>query len=151
MDAAIAELGAGRVGLRISPLFSFNGIDDPDPGPAFRYIAEEMSARGIAYLHVADTNTMAPRSTPAMAELLALMANTFGGPVVLNGGYDAERARRDIEKGDAAAVAFGRAFLANPDLPQRLAEGLPLNPPNFRTFYGGGAEGYTDYPEWQPA
>ena len=151
VDAAIAEVGAGRVGLRISPLFSFSGIDDPDPGPAFRYIAEEMSARGIAYLHIADTNTMAPRSTPVMAELLALMADTFDGPVVLNGGYDAERARRDIEAGDAAAIAFGRAFLANPDLPQRLAKGLPLNPPNFRTFYGGGAEGYTDYPEWQPA
>ena len=149
VDAAVEAIGPGRVALRISPLFAFNGIDDPDPGPAFRYIAEAMSERGIAYLHIADTNTMAPGTAPVMDEILAVMAETFGGPVVLNGGYDVDRARHDIEVGAAAAIAFGRAFLANPDLPARLAAGVALNEPNHRTFYGGSEAGYTDYPIWR--
>lgn len=148
VDAAVAAIGAGRVGLRISPLFAFNGIDDPDPGPAFRRIGEAMSERGIAYLHIADTGTMAPNARPVMDQILELMDNSFTGPVVLNGAYDVDRARRDLESGAASAIAFGRAFLANPDLPLRLAEGLPLNEPNPRTFYGGGEAGYTDYPSW---
>jgi N-ethylmaleimide reductase len=151
VDAAIGAVGAGRVGLRISPLFPFNGIDDPDPGPAYRLIATEISTRGLAFLHIADTATMAPNSVSSMPEILALMQDTTTVPVVLNGAYNAARARDDIASGAAEAVAFGRAFLANPDLPRRLAEGLELNKPNPKTFYGGADEGYTDYPSWQDA
>ena len=149
VDAVVAEVGRGRVGVRISPVFGFSGITDPDPGPAHRFIAAELSARAIAYLHLADTGTMAPGAQPRMDETIELMHGTFGGPVILNGGYDVDRARRDIARGEADAVAFGRAFLANPDLPARLAAGYPLNPPNPRTFYGGAETGYTDYPNWQ--
>lgn len=149
VDAAIGAIGAGRVGLRISPLFPFSGIDDPDPGPAHRLIASEVSKRAIAFLHIADTATMAPNSVSSMPEILALMQDSATVPVILNGAYDATRARDDIASGAADAIAFGRAFLANPDLPQRLAEGLELNKPNPKTFYGGGEEGYTDYSFWQ--
>jgi len=148
VDASIGAVGAGRVGLRISPLFPFNGIDDPDPGPAYRLIATEISHRGLAFLHIADTATMAPNAVSSMPEILALMAGSATVPVVLNGAYDATRARDDIASGAADAVAFGRAFLANPDLPRRLAEDLELNKPNPKTFYGGAEEGYTDYPFW---
>ena len=148
VDAVAAEVGGGRVGVRISPVFGFSGIADPDPGPVHRYIAAALSDRAIAFLHLADTGTMAPGAQPRMDEILALMQGTFGGPVVLNGGYDVERARRDIARGEASAIAFGRAFLANPDLPARLAAGYPLNPPDPRTFYGGAETGYTDYPSW---
>ncbi len=148
VDAAIAAIGAGRVGLRISPLFKFNGIADTDPGPAFRHIGEAMSERGIAYLHIADTGTMAPNAEPVMDQILDLMESSFTGPVVLNGAYDVARACHDLESGAASAIAFGRAFLANPDLPRRLADGLPLNAPNPRTYYGGDEAGYTDYPSW---
>ncbi|NQU37851.1 MAG: alkene reductase [Actinobacteria bacterium] len=148
VDAAIGAIGAGRVGVRISPLFPFNGIDDPNPGPAYRLIGNEVSKREIAFLHIADTATMAQGAASSMPEILALMGDSATVPVVLNGAYDAKRARDDIASGAAAAIAFGRAFLANPDLPRRLAEGLELNEPNPRTFYGGEAVGYTDYPSW---
>lgn len=148
VDAAIGAIRAGRVGLRVSPLFPFNGIDDPDPGPSYRLIATEISKRELAFLHIADTATMAPNAVSSMPEILALMRDSATVPVVLNGAYDATRARQDLASGAADAVAFGRAFLANPDLPRRLAEGLKLNEPNPKTFYGGAAEGYTDYPFW---
>ncbi len=149
VDSVIDRIGPGRVGLRISPLFPFNGIADPDPGPAHRLIATEMSDRNLAYLHIADTATMASNSTSLMPEILAVMQNSASLPVVLNGAYDADRARADIASGAADAIAFGRAFLANPDLPRRLADGLSLNKPDPRTFYGGDDLGYTDYPFWQ--
>ena len=142
------EAEADRVGLRLSPVFAASGIDDPDPGPVHRAIATAASDLGLAYLHLADTGTMMPGAEPRMDEVLDLMRGAFDGPVVLNGGYDAARARHEIATGDASAVAFGRAFLANPDLPRRLAEGLPLNPPDPGTFYGGDHSGYTDYPLW---
>jgi N-ethylmaleimide reductase len=148
VSAAAEAIGADRVGLRLSPVFGFSGIADPDPGPVHRAIAEAASQRGIAFLHLADTGTMAPGAEPRMHEVLELMRGSFDGPVVLNGGYDAGRARHEIATGEAAAVAFGRAFLANPDLPRRLAQGLPLNPPEPATFYGGDQAGYTDYPTW---
>ncbi len=146
--AAVDAVGADRVGLRLSPVFAASGIDDPDPGPVHRAIATAASDFGLAYLHLADTGTMMPGAEPRMDEVLDLMRGAFDGPVVLNGGYDAARARHEIATGDASAVAFGRAFLANPDLPRRLAEGLPLNPPDPGTFYGGDHSGYTDYPLW---
>ena len=148
VDAAAGGIGAGRVGLRISPLFPFNGIADPDPGPAHRLIAAEVSARKLAYLHIADTATMAANATSSMPEILALMQDSAHLPVVLNGAYDATRARADINSGAADSVAFGRAFLANPDLPRRLADDLELNEPDPRTYYGGDQHGYTDYPFW---
>lgn len=146
VDAATEAIGAERVGVRVSPLFGFSGIADPDPAPAYQLLGKELSQRSIAYLHVADTGTMAPNAESVMPQILAVMDGAFDGPVVLNGAYDAQRARDDIESGVADAIAFGRAFLANPDLPKRLAEGLELNTPDPKTFYGGGAHGYTDYP-----
>ncbi|MEI8083202.1 MAG: alkene reductase [Actinomycetes bacterium] len=148
VEAVSAQVGAGRVGVRISPLFAGNGIADPDPGPAFRHVGQTLNGLGIAYLHIADSGTMAPGAASRMDEILTLMGGAYNGPVVLNGAYDADRARRDIQAGDAAAIAFGRSFLANPDLPERLRAGHPLNPPDPGTFYGGAEAGYLDYPRW---
>ncbi len=144
-EAVAAAVGADRVGVRISPLFTGNGIADADPADTFTTAAALLNAHGLAYLHVADSSVMAPGVGERMAENLAAIGGAFTGPVVLNGAYDATRARADIADGNASAIAFGRAFLANPDLPARLFAGAPLNPPDPRTFYGGGATGYTDY------
>lgn len=145
MDAVLGEVPAGRVGVRVSPLFKLNGIDDADPAETFGYVCEHLGQRGIAYLHVADTDVM--RGTePKMEQILPFTRGKFEGVVMLNGAYTPERARQAIQHGDGDCIAFGRLFLANPDLPERIRQGGPYNEPNPATFYGGAAEGYTDYP-----
>lgn len=145
MDAVLGEVPAGRVGVRISPLFKLNGIDDADPAATFGHVSAHLSERGIAYLHVADTDVMRG-AEPTMAQMLPFTRGKFTGVVMLNGAYTPERARRAIQHGDGDCIAFGRLFLANPDLPARIRQNGPYNEPNPATFYGGGAEGYTDYP-----
>ena len=145
MDAVLGEVPAGRVGVRISPLFSLNGIADADPASTFGHVSEQLSRRGIAYLHVADTDVMAG-AAPKMEQMLGFTRGRFDGAVMLNGAYDPDRARTALNNGDGDLVAFGRLYLANPDLPERIRRGGPYNAPNPATFYGGAAEGYTDYP-----
>jgi N-ethylmaleimide reductase len=145
MDAVLGEVPAGRVGVRVSPLFKLNGIDDADPAETFGYVSEHLGKRGIAYLHVADTDVMRG-AEPQMEQILPFTRGKFDGVVMLNGAYTPERARQAIRRGDGDCIAFGRLFLANPDLPERIRQGGPYNEPNPATFYGGGAEGYTDYP-----
>lgn len=146
VDAISAEWGPDRIGVRLSPLFTGNGIIDDDPKPTFSFAGRELSARGIAYLHLADTSVMAPGVEQRTADLVEVMAGSYAGPVVLNGGFGAEGAREVIAKQWATAVAFGRPFIANPDLVERFRVGAELNTPDPVTYYGGGAPGYTDYP-----
>jgi N-ethylmaleimide reductase len=145
-EAVAGAVDPDRVGVRVSPLFRGNGIADEDPVETFHTVAALLEPMELAYLHVADTSVMAPGVGERMAEVLAAVGDAFTGPVVLNGAYDALRARADIAAGRGTAVAFGRAFLANPDLPARLFADAPLNSPDPGTFYGGAAAGYTDYP-----
>jgi N-ethylmaleimide reductase len=145
MDAVLGEVPAGRVGIRVSPLFTLNGIADANPAETYRYVSEHLSRRGIAYLHVADTDVMRG-AAPQMAQMLSFTRGKFDGVVMLNGAYTPERAREALRNNDGDCVAFGRLYLANPDLPARIRQGGPYNEPNPATFYGGGAEGYTDYP-----
>lgn len=146
VDAISAQWQPDRIGVRLSPLFRGNGIVDDDPRPTFTHVGRELSKRGIAYLHLADTSVMAPGVAQRTGELVDIMAGTYLGPVVLNGGFDAAGARQVIEKRWATAVAFGRPFIANPDLVERIRVGAVLNTPDPATFYGGGEAGYTDYP-----
>lgn len=146
VDAISGVWQPDRVGVRLSPIFGGNGIVDDDPHPTFSFVGDELSRRGISYLHLADTNVMAPGVAQRTGELVDVMAGSFLGPVVLNGGFDAAGAREVIANRWATAVAFGRPFIANPDLVERFRAGAELNEPDSATYYGGGAAGYTDYP-----
>ncbi len=142
VDAVAAVWGPERVGVRISPLSAFNSMDDSHPAELFGAFARELGERSLAYLHiVTDDGFSDDRSFDVLS-----LGEAFEGAVIAAGGFDAQSATEVVESGRADFVAFGRAFLANPDLPARLARGAELNAPDPSTFYGGGEEGYTDYP-----
>jgi len=145
MDAVLGEVPAGRVGVRLSPLFGLNGIADADPAETQGAVARHLGELGIAYLHVADTDVMRG-AEPQMDRILPFIRPNFPGVRMLNGAYDPQRARAALRDGDGELVAFGRLYLANPDLPERIRRGGPYNEPDPATFYGGAARGYTDYP-----
>ena len=143
-DAVIDTWSSDRVAVRISPVGSFNGTEDPDGAEAGLYVAGELGRRDLAFLHLSEPDWA---GGPVLDDdyRRALRA-AHPGPIVGAGNYDLAKAERLLEAGLVDAAAFGRPFIANPDLPRRLAEGLPLNPQRPETFYGGDAEGYTDYP-----
>jgi N-ethylmaleimide reductase len=138
-DVVVAAIGRSRVGVKLSPMNAFNDIADSDPQHSFGYVARELGRRGLAYLHVTRGGDDGRFDWSALR-------NAFGGSFMLNGDYDARRALEALAGGAADLIAFGVAFLANPDLVERLRRGAALNAPHRPTFYGGGAEGYTDYP-----
>jgi N-ethylmaleimide reductase len=138
LDAAIAAIGGGRVGIRLSPGNPFNDIADPDVEATYTHLFAELGKRDVAYLHLYGTQP--GFDVPALAKRLS------GARLILNGGYDRARAEAELAAGRAEAISFGSSFLANPDLPARLRLGAPLTPPDSTTFYGGDARGYTDYP-----
>ena len=135
--AAIDAWGESQcIGIRISPLNPFNGMADDNPMETYSYLVGELEKLNLAYLHVLAYDD----------ELLAMIRKTFSGVLIVNGGFDREKGDAVLGNGSADAVSFGSTFLANPDLPIRFKLNAPLNAPNPATFYGGGAEGYTDYP-----
>jgi N-ethylmaleimide reductase len=139
--AVAAEIGAHRTGLRLSPGNPFNGIDEPDPEPVYTALLQTVEPLGLAYLHVCDVPDTA---------LLARLRKHFTGTFILNpAAGDRPAGPEDlglVEDGSADLLAFGRQFLANPDLPRRLAAGGPFNTPERSSFYGGDDTGYLDYP-----
>lgn len=137
-DAVIGVWGADRVGLHLSPRADAHDMGDSDPQALFTQIARDMAERDIAFLCL--------REYVAEDSLLPQIRDAFGGPVIANEGMTPELARKLIAEGRADAVAFGRDFIATPDLVSRIRDGLPLNAHEPETFYRGGAEGYTDYP-----
>ncbi|MET3723562.1 alkene reductase [Sphingomonas trueperi] len=146
-QAAIDAFGADRVGVRLSPSGTYGSMFDSDPQATFGYVARKLDALSIAYLHVVEprikgTELIAEAEPVAVRHLRPL----FRGTLIAAGGFDGASAEALLAAGDADAVAFGRAFIANPDLPERLRLGLPLNAYDRATFYGGDARGYTDYP-----
>lgn len=142
LDASIEVWGADRVGLRLSPLNSYNSMMDSDPVALTTYMARQCSARGIAYLHMMRADFLGQQS----GDVMTPARQHFNGTLIGNMGYTAEEAELAIAEGRLDAVAFGTSFLANPDLPARIASGAPLNAPRPDKFYTPGAEGYTDYP-----
>jgi N-ethylmaleimide reductase len=141
--------GSGRVGVRLSPYGTFNDMSDSDPVALFSYVLEQLSALKIAYIHMIEpratsaggsdaVNAQAPSSSQ-------LFRRKFSGTFISAGGYNPELARAAVGSGEVDAVAFGRFFISNPDLVERIRLGKDLSPYNRATFYGGAEKGYTDY------
>ena len=143
-EAVAGVVGPGRVGVRLSPLNPYNDIADGDPRGTFGYAAKELGRLGLGYLHLTrggDTGYFD----------WAALRRAFGGRVILNGGFDLAQADAALADGIADLVAFGTAYLANPDLAERLRQGAALNPPRRESFYGGDERGYIDYPTLEGA
>ncbi len=145
VDAVIGEWDAAHVGIRISPLGIFNGLNDADGEAMGLYLAAEFTKRGLAYLHLSEPDWA---GGPALGmEFREKLRVAFPGVIVAAGNYTLGKAQPLLEAGLIDAVAFGRPFIANPDLPARLKTGHALNEGRLELYYGGGAEGYTDYPK----
>ncbi|MCJ8519326.1 N-ethylmaleimide reductase [Pseudorhizobium tarimense] len=158
VDAVTGEIGAGRTGLRLSPTTPANGISDVDPQALFNCVAEQLATRDLSFIHVIEGATGGERgfqydgTTFDYDAFKAAFRNASGKAAwMVNNGYDREAAMQAVESGRADLVSFGRLFIANPDLVERLKLGAALNEPDRDTFYGGGAKGYTDYPTLQSA
>jgi N-ethylmaleimide reductase len=152
MQAIAQEIGGDRVGLRLSPVTPANDASDSDPQPLFEHVVRALGPLNLAYLHLIEGSTGGARDYVQgdkafdYAALRAQYRAAGGnGAWMVNNGYDRNLAQDSLAH-DADLVAFGRMFIANPDLPRRLREGAPLNTPDRATFYGGAAIGYTDYP-----
>jgi len=141
-DAVAGVWGADRVGMHLAPRMDSHDMGDSDSLATFTYVGRELGKRGLAFLCAREAQK--PDSIgPAIKD-------AFGGVYIANEGFTQESAARALADGTADAVAFGKLFIANPDLPIRFAKHTPLNPPDTKTFYAGGAEGYIDYPALEP-
>ena len=144
VDAVVAEWSADRVGIRLSPLGIFNGLSDLGQEEMAFYLAEELAKRNLAFLHLSEPDWA---GGPAYTEAFrAAMRARYSGVIIGAGGYSAEKAETLIGQSFIDAAAFGRSYIANPDLVERIRQNAPLNAPEPATFYGGGEAGYTDYP-----
>ncbi len=146
---AVSEVwGADRVGVRISPVHTFNSMYDSQPHLTFGYVAKQLNRFGLAYLHVVGSRygdgAYPVHSLQPFEE--RMLREAFKGTYMANAGYDRDRALAALQSGEADLIAFGALFIANPDLPLRLARNASLNVPDVSTFYGGDEKGYTDYP-----
>jgi N-ethylmaleimide reductase len=148
LDAVTGSWPAGRVGVRLTPENSFNSMSDSDPQAHFRYFLGQLRTRGLAYAHLVEGDMMS--KSAGTADYRALKSE-FGGTYIANNGYDLDRATSAVRNGSADLVSLGAPFLANPDLVRRYREGLPLNVPDFSTFYAGGESGCNDYPSYARA
>ncbi|UZG44684.1 alkene reductase [Caldimonas thermodepolymerans] len=148
MRAVTAEIGAGRTGVRLSPVTPSNDAYDSNPQPLFNYVVEQLAPMGLAYLHVVEGQTGGARDLTDQGRPFdyAQLRQRFPGPWMVNNGYDRQMALDAVASGAADLVSVGRAFIANPDLGRRWRENAPLNALDPSTLYGGGAKGYTDYP-----
>ncbi|WP_186419715.1 alkene reductase [Bosea sp. CS1GBMeth4] len=148
VDAVTRVFPKERVGIRISPVSPANDARDSDPQALFGHLVAELDKRGIAFIHVVEGATREARDyLPFDYQALR---KAFRGAYIANNGFTRELAIAAVENGEADLVAFGRLFIANPDLPERLRLNAPLNTPDVATFYGGDARGYTDYPALAP-
>ncbi|PKO41657.1 MAG: alkene reductase [Betaproteobacteria bacterium HGW-Betaproteobacteria-3] len=152
MTAVAGEIGGDRTGLRLSPVTPANDASDPQPQPLFEHVVRQLAPLGLAYLHLIEGQTGGARDymqgeKPFDYAALRAAYRAAGGRAawMVNNGYDGALANQSLAAG-ADLVAFGKLFIANPDLVRRLREEKPLNEPDRTTFYGGGAKGYTDYP-----
>jgi N-ethylmaleimide reductase len=143
--AVVESWSADRVGIRLSPISPANDIADSDPEPLFLHVVDELNRFNLAYLHVVEGATQGPREVPGGFDLQRLR-RAFNGVYMANNGYDLEMAIRARAENLADIVAFGRLYIANPDLVERFETGAPLAKLDPATLYGGDAHGYTDYP-----
>ena len=145
MQAICAEIGAERTGLRLSPVTPSNDAgQDSDAQGLFNYFVERLAPLRLAFIHVVEGATGGPRDIAPFD--YGSLRKRFHGAYIANNGYDFDLASKVLAANEADLIAFGKLYLANPDLVERLKSGAPLNAPDKATFYGGGAKGYTDYP-----
>src|SRR3984893_7146677 len=144
-----AEAGAERTGIRISPVTPANDVSDSNPQPLFDHIVDRLNALKLTYIHVIEGATGGRRDIAPFD--YGSLRKRFKGAYVANNGYDFELASKVLAAGAADLIAFGKPFISNPDLVERLKKGAPLNEWDKATFYGGGAKGYTDYPTLEAA
>lgn len=143
-------IGPDRIGVRLSPWSGILGMTDSDGVKLWEYVIGALGRRKIAYLHLIEpradfTNDEKPLDMNA-PDVASLFKKAFAGPIISAGGFQPETARAAVASGKSDAIAFGRPFIANPDLPARLRVNAPLTRHNRATFYGGAEAGYTDYP-----
>ncbi len=143
VEAVTGAIGAGRTGLRLSPNVPNGGISDSDSPGLFRVIAEKLNAHTLAYVHLHEGLRDGAKPAPWVSDSFREL---YKGKLILNGNYDRDTAAKTVSGGGADAIAFGKLFIANPDLVERFRTGAPLNTPDPDSFYKGGVEGYTDYP-----
>ncbi|WP_460613375.1 MULTISPECIES: alkene reductase [Hymenobacter] len=148
VQAVIGELGADRVGIRLSPQGSAS-IKDSDPVKTFSYVTEQLNQFNLAYLHVIEALPGHPMAQPSVPAVAAHLRKIFKGTFILNGGYTQETAEEALANNEADVIAFGVPFIANPDLVERFRIGAALNTPDPSTFYVPGDKGYIDYPSLQ--
>jgi len=141
LDGLLSVWTPGRIGIRLSPWSPANGAVDSDPDATFGHVVDRLDPLGLAYLHLIEGSTGGERHGGFDA-----LRDRWQGSYMANNGYDGDLARARVDAGRVDLVAFGRPFIANPDLVDRLRTGAPLNEGDKATWYGGGAEGYTDYP-----
>lgn len=144
VDVMAAEWDAARIGIRLSPVTPSNGISEPDPQPIFNHLVHELDKRQIAFIHVVEGMTGGARDIAPFD--YGALRKAFSGAYIANNGYSRNMAIEAIASNHADMIAFGRDYISNPDLAERLRLNAPLNPLNRETLYGGGAEGYVDYP-----
>ncbi len=142
LSAVCAAIGSERVGLRLSPLNSYNDMKDSDPLALVAFLAERLNAFNLAYLHLMRADFFQAQT----GDVMPVARAHYKGVLIGNMGYGGDEAGQAISAGKLDGVAFGTGFLANPDLPSRLKAGAALNAPDASTFYTPGAKGYTDYP-----
>ncbi|MBI4649943.1 alkene reductase [Candidatus Desantisbacteria bacterium] len=144
-EAAVKAIGKEKIGIRLSPYGAFNDVKGFEETEAeYSYLAEKLYALGLIYIHLVDHSSMgAPMVEPST--VLKIRKN-FKNTLILSGGYDKERAEKDLQSGAGDLISFGKPFISNPDLVLRLEKGITLTPPDMNTFYTPGEHGYTDYP-----
>ncbi|MDB5511220.1 MAG: flavin oxidoreductase / oxidase family protein [Enterovirga sp.] len=148
-EACAKAWSPGRVGIRLSPVTPANGISESNPQPLFESLVGKLSDLGLAFVHVIEGATGGPRDNAPFD--YAALRQAFKGVYIANNGYTRDLAIDAVASGHADAIAFGKAFIANPDLVERLRQGAPLNEWDQNSFYGGDERGYTDYPTLKTA
>lgn len=150
VEALTGIWGPDRMGVRLSPMGTFNDIEDHDPERTFHLVASALNEYGLAYLHLVNPDVPALENGrevhPRALRMLDIIRRQFRGPLIIAGGFNHETAESWLQQGRADLIAFGRKFLANPDLPERLRQHARLSADDPATYYGGGAIGYIDYP-----
>ncbi len=149
VEAVSAVWEPDRVGVRLSPLGAANDISDDDPETTFGYVAGKLGDHRLAYLHIVNPALAAieygTEPDPRALRMVELIRERYRGTLIMAGGFDHDTAEIWLKQGKADLIAFGRKFLANPDLPERFRRRAPVNADDRTTYYGGGVKGYTDY------
>ncbi len=144
IQAVLSKAPKSKVGIRISPYAAYNNTRDPNPEETYAAVSKMVQEFGLAYIHLADTNAWA--GAPDMEKMLKIVKPHYTGCLIGNGGIEPDQAIKMVDSGQVDIVAFGRAFISNPDLANRIAQGGPYNEARYVGWYGGDEEGYTDYP-----